>query len=392
MINTFVKVLINMININSKLPSSKESIFSIMSRMAVENNAINLSQGFPGFDIDGELIDLVSKYMKMGFNQYAPMAGVPDLRKAISKMHLASNGYEYNWENEITITAGATQGLFTSISTLIEEGDEVIIFEPAYDSYVPDIQLAGGKPIYITLEYPNYQINWEDVNKRISSKTKMIILNNPHNPTGSVLDDDDLKELSKIVKGSNIIILSDEVYQHIIFDQKKHCSVANYPELIERSIIVGSFGKSLHATGWKIGYLLAPKAITKAIRSVHQWVVYAVNTPIQHAIAEYISKPDIYSGVSVLLQEKRDLFLELMKNSRFKAIPSKGTYFQLMDYSDISDKNDIEFTEWLAKDKKVAAIPVSVFFHEKKDNKVIRFCFAKDNEELEAAAKLLCDI
>ena len=381
-----------MIKINSKLPSSKESIFAIMSKMAIDNNAINLSQGFPGYEIDNKLVSLVSKHMESGRNQYAPMAGVIELRKAISQMHLDSSNYKYNWNSEITITAGATQGIYTSISALIDEGDEVIIFEPAYDSYIPNIQLAGGKPVYITLEYPNYSINWEEVNKRISSKTKMIILNNPHNPTGAVLTKDDLKELSKIVKGSNIIILSDEVYQHIVFDEQKHCSVIDYPELIERSIIVGSFGKSLHATGWKIGYLLAPKAITKEIRAIHQWIVFAVNTPIQYAIAEYISNPENYNNIGRFLQEKRDLFLKLMKKSRFKAIPSKGTYFQLMDYSDISDKNDIEFSEWLAKEKKVAAIPVSVFYHEKKDHKIIRFCFAKDNDELEAAADLLCKI
>ena len=378
-----------MIKINSKLKSSQESIFAVMSKMAKEYNAINLSQGFPGYPINADLIELVNKYMKQGFNQYAPMIGIPELREQISKMHLDASGFEYNYDTEVTITAGATQGLYTAITSLVSEGDEVIVFEPAYDSYVPTIIANGGKPIYISLEHPTYRINWEEVNKRISSKTRMIIINNPHNPTGAVLEDDDLKKLSKIVKGSNIIILSDEVYQHIIYDGQKHCSVANYPELRSRSIIAGSFGKSLHATGWKIGYILAPKNLTKEFRSFHQWVVFAINTPIQYAIAEYIKKPETYLQVSSFLQEKRDFFTDVMKNSKFKAIPSKGTYFQLMDYSEISDQSDIEFTEWLTKEKKVATVPVSVFYHEKTDHKVVRFCFAKNNNELEQAAELL---
>lgn len=357
--------------------------------MAKEHGAINLSQGFPGYEIDPQLIKMVDKYMQKGLNQYAPMTGIPELRKAISKMHLDASGFEYDFETEITITSGATQGIYTAISSIISEGDEVIVFEPAYDSYVPTIKANGGKPVYISLEHPTYKIDWRDVNKRISSKTKMIIINNPHNPTGAVLTDQDLKELSKIVKGSNIIILSDEVYQHIIYDGQTHCSVMNYPELRDRSIIAGSFGKSLHATGWKVGYILAPDFITKEFRSFHQWVVFAVNTPIQYAIAEYLKKPENYLEVGNFLQEKRDFFVDLMKDSKFKAIPSKGTYFQLMDYSEVSDMNDIDFTEWLCKEKKVATVPISVFYHEKTDHKVIRFCFAKDNSELEAAAKLL---
>ncbi len=381
-----------MIKINSKLPSSKESIFAVMSKMAKDYNAINLSQGFPGYPINSDLIKLVNKYMERGFNQYAPMIGVPELREAISKMHLKTSGVEYNLDTEITITAGATQGLYTAISSLVGEGDEVIVFEPAYDSYIPSIKANGGKPIYISLKHPNYFIDWEEVKKRINSKTKMIILNNPHNPTGAILEEEDLKKLSKIVKGSNIIILSDEVYQHILYDGQKHCSVSNYPELKERSLIVGSFGKSLHATGWKIGYILAPYFLTKEFRSFHQWVVFAVNTPIQYAIAEYISEPERYLQVSSFLQEKRDFFLEVMKGSRFEPIPSRGTYFQLMDYSAISKMKDVKFTEWLCQEKKVAIVPVSVFYHEKTDHKVIRFCFAKDNNELEKAAEFLCKL
>lgn len=381
-----------MIKINSKLKSSQESIFAVMSGMAKQHNAINLSQGFPGFDIDPVLIELVNKYMQNGFNQYAPMIGVPELRKTISSMHLNTSGFEYNIDSEVTITAGATQGIYSAISSIIGEGDEVIIFEPAYDSYVPTIKSNGGKPVYVSLEHPNYNINWTDVNKRISSKTKMIIINNPHNPTGSILNEDDLKMLSKIVKGSNIIILSDEVYQHIVFDGKKHCSVIDFPELRSRSIVVGSFGKSIHATGWKIGYVLAPDYITKEIRSLHQWVVFAVNTPIQHAIAEYIANPDNYLTIGSYLQKKRDFFLDVMKDTKFEAIPSNGTYFQLMSYSKISDLPDMQFAEWLTKEKKVASVPVSAFYHEKHDHKVIRFCFAKNNSELEQAAEFLKDL
>lgn len=378
-----------MININSKTPNTKESIFAVMSSLASDYKAINLSQGFPGYPIDPILIDLVSHYMKEGFNQYAPMPGILQLRNSISELHFKATNFKYNPESEITITAGATQGLFTSISGIVNEDDEVIVFEPAYDSYVPVIIANGGKPIFISLAHPTYHINWDEVARRISSKTRMIIINNPHNPTGAVWSEDDLKELEKIVKGTNIIILSDEVYQHIIFDNLKHQSVSLIKNLRERSIIVGSFGKSLHATGWKIGYVLAPDFIMKHIRSYHQWVVFAVNTPIQMAIAEYIKNENNYLTVSNFLQEKRNLFLQAMSKTRLKPITCNGTYFQLMDYSMLSNKPDVEYAEWLTKELKVATVPVSVFYHEKTDYKVLRFCFAKENEELLKAAKLL---
>jgi methionine aminotransferase len=377
------------LNITSKVPSSGTSIFAVMSKMAKDYNAINLSQGFPGYSIDPELIRLVQKYMNEGFNQYAPMPGVLELREAISQMHYNTSAVSYNPENEITITAGATQGLYSSISALISEGDEVIVFEPAYDSYVPVILANRGIPIQVQLKQPDYHIDWKEVNKLINAQTKMIIINNPHNPTGAVLNSSDIKELSKLVKGTNIIVLSDEVYQHIIFDNKKHMSLAEDKELAQHSIIIGSFGKTLHATGWKCGYILAPKAITQIIRELHQWVVFAVNTPIQYAIAEYLQKQERYLQVSHFLEEKRNYFLKLLKGSNFIFTPTQGTYFQLLNYNKISTKNDIEFTEWLTKEKKVAAIPVSVFYHEKTDHKVIRFCFAKENEELEKAAELL---
>ncbi len=381
-----------MVKVSSKLSSSGESIFAVMSRMAQEHNAINLSQGFPGYSIDPVLVELVHKYMKQGFNQYAPMIGVQELREQISKMYVQVGSHEYHPDTEVTITSGASEGLFSSISSLINEDDEVIVFEPAYDSYVPVINANGGKPVYISLKHPTYEIDWEEVKRRITSKTKMIIINNPHNPTGAVLSKEDVEMLEKIVKGSNILILSDEVYQHIIFDQNRHQSIANFPNLIERSIIVGSFGKSLHTTGWKMGYVVAPENITKVIRSYHQWVVFAVNTPMQYAIAEYIQKPERYLHISNFLQEKRDLFLNLIKDSKFKFIPAQGTYFQLLDYSEISDENDVKFAEWVTKEKKIASVPISVFSHEKTDNKVLRFCFAKEDDELKKAAELLSKI
>ncbi len=381
-----------MIKVNSKLSSSGESIFAVMSRMAQEHQAINLSQGFPGFPIDRTLIDLVHQYMTSGFNQYAPMIGVSVLREQISKMVVEAGAHEYHPDTEITITSGATEALFSSISSLVGENDEVIVFEPAYDSYVPAIEAAGGKPVYISLKHPTYEINWEDVKSRINSKTKMIILNNPHNPTGAVLNQQDIEALNKIVKGTNILILSDEVYQHIVFDNQIHQSLALFPELVERSIIIGSFGKSLHATGWKIGYVLAPENITKVIRSYHQWVVFTVNTPIQYAIADYLKVPERYLSIAKLLEQKRNLFLDLIKDTPFTAIPTQGTYFQILDYSAISEENDMKFAEWLTKEKKVASVPVSVFYHEKTDNKVLRFCFAKEDEELQKAAELLSQI
>ncbi len=378
-----------MININSKLPTSKESIFATMSRMAKEHNAINLSQGFPGYDIDPELIRLVNQYMQKGFNQYAPMIGLPELRTAVADMHEKAVAFRYHPDTEVTITAGGTQALYTAITALVCEGDEVIVFEPAYDSYVPAILTQGGKPIFVSMEFPKYQINWDEVSKRVTGKTKMMILNNPHNPTGAVLTETDLKALTKLLKGTNIVVLSDEVYQHITFDGKPHLSLASVPELRERTLIVGSFGKSLHATGWKIGYVLAPEYLSKHFRSFHQWVVFAVNTPIQYAIAEYIQNEQRYLGVSSFLQKKRDYFVSLMEPTKFKAIPSHGTYFQLMDYTAISNLGDVEFSQWLTKEHRVATIPVSVFYHEKTDHKVVRFCFAKDDAELEKAAELL---
>ncbi len=379
-------------SITSKLPKIGTSIFAVMSQMADEHNAINLSQGFPDFPISEKLIGLVNDYMKKGFNQYAPMPGVPALRQAIAEKIYDTYNVRYNPDNEITITAGATQGLFTAISALIKDEDEVIVFEPAYDSYVPAIKLNGGIPITIRMKEPDYKIDWNEVKKTITHRTKLIIINTPHNPTGAVLDESDMKNLEKITNNTDIIILSDEVYEHIIFDNLRHESVCYYPKLRERSLVMFSFGKTFHATGWKMGYCLAPENLTKEFRKAHQFVVFTCNTPVQHAIAEFLKDKENYIYIGAFYQEKRDYFLKLLKGSGFTPVPAHGTYFQLLNYSKISDAKEMEFATKLTKEHGVAAIPVSVFYNKEVNNKVLRFCFAKSNETLEKAAEKLCKI
>jgi len=373
----------------SKLPNTKTSIFAVMSQMANKYNAINLSQGFPDFDVSPKLIELVNKNMKLGFNQYAPMPGVMKLREVISEKTQKLYGKYYNPETEITITSGATQALYTAITAIINEGDEVIVFEPVYDSYVPAIELSGGKPIFLELKGKDYKIDWLEVQKVITSKTRMIIINSPHNPTGSTINENDIKQLEKIVTGTNIILLSDEVYEHIIFDGKKNLSFSGSKELSKRSVIVSSFGKTFHTTGWKTGYCVAPEEIMKEFRKVHQFVVYAVNTPLQYALAEYLEDENTYLELSNMYEERRDYFINSIKASKFELIPTSGTYFQLLDYSKISDEKDTVYAEFLTKEYKVASIPVSAFYHDKVKSKVLRFCFAKGNETLDRAAEQL---
>ena len=377
------------VSISSKLPQVPTSIFAIMSKMANDYGALNLSQGFPDFPVSEELIALVNKYMKAGLNQYAPMPGVLSLRGAISEKVKFLYGASYNPETEITVTAGATQALFTAIMALVKEGDEVIVFTPAYDSYAPAIELSGGEPIFIKLETPDYTINWDLVKKVMSSKTRMIIINSPHNPTGSILKKEDMLALEKITKDNDIIILSDEVYEHIIFDDYKHQSVSKFPELAKRSLIIGSFGKTFHATGWKVGYCIAPEYLTKEFRKIHQFNVFSVNTPIQYAIAEYMQNKENYVRISSMYQKKRDLFLESIKGSRFKPLKCNGTYFQLLDYSKITKGSDVRYAEKLTKENKIASIPVSVFYKDIVDHKVLRFCFAKTDETIIEAAEIL---
>lgn len=379
-------------SINSKLPEVSTTIFTVMGKMAAENNAINLSQGFPDFPCNRELIDLVNKHMVAGNNQYAPMQGLMSLREIIAEKTEFMYTAKYNPDTEITITAGATQAIYTAITAMIHEDDEVIIFEPAYDCYQPAIELAGGKTLHVSLKAPNYNIDWEEVKKLINHRTKMIIINTPHNPTGTVMSEDDMKQLELVTEDSGIIILSDEVYEHIIFDGKKHQSVARFPKLAERSFVVSSFGKTFHATGWKMGYCVAPENLMAEFRKVHQYVVFCCNAPVQYALAEYLQSKDNYVNLGSFYQEKRDVFTKLIAPSRFQFEPSAGTYFQLLRFDNISSEKDTDYAIQLTKGSKIASIPISVFYHEGIDDHVLRFCFAKKEETLEQAAEILNNI
>jgi methionine transaminase len=376
-------------NIKTKLPEWGTSIFTIMTRMAVENNAINLAQGFPDFNCNEELLELVHHFQKKGFNQYAPMQGVPNLRKTISEKIEKLYGRRYDFENEITVTAGATQALYTAITSVVKAGDEVIIFEPAYDSYVPDILSNGGMPVYVSLNQDDYSYDWNQVRRKISDKTKAIILNSPNNPTGSLITEDDIKELEKITKETDILIISDEVYEHITFDGKKHYSLARSEELAKRTFVISSFGKTYHTTGWKMGYCAAPENLTKEFRKMHQFIVFSVNTPIQYAYAEFMKKEDRYLSLGKFYENKRNVFLDEIKHSRFKIKNCDGTYFQLLDYSAISDKPDMEFSEYLTKEVGVAVIPLSPFYEDRISRSLVRICFAKSDNVLIKAAKIL---
>ena len=375
-----------------KLTDVETSIFSVMSALANKHNAINLSQGFPNFKSDQKLIDGVTLAMNSGYNQYAPMAGSLELRQAISKKFEILYNLSYHPETEITVTAGATQAIFTIISSFIKPNDEVIIFKPAYDSYQPSIEANGGKVISIALEAPNYRINWDTVKDNINPNTKMIIINTPHNPTGTVMSNNDMLKLQELTDGTNIIILSDEVYEHIIFDGEQHQSICRFQNLKQRSFITASFGKTFHNTGWKIGYCCAPKELMEAFRNVHQFNVFSVHHPTQKALADYLQDSSNYLELPNFYQEKRDTFLNLIKDSRFKFKPSKGTYFQVLEYSEITTINDVEFAKQLTIENGIASIPLSVFYDNKLDHKVLRFCFAKTNETLKQAADILNEI
>jgi methionine transaminase len=379
-------------NIITKLPHTSTSIFAVMSGLAHDHNAVNLSQGFPDFPVSDELIDLVNYFMKKGFNQYAPMPGVPELRKMISKLFKSIHGADYDVDKEITITAGATQAIFTAISAFVVKGDEVIIFEPAYDSFAPSVTVNGGLVKYAQLQYPDYNINWEELPRMISSNTKMIIINSPHNPTGSVISEDDIHKLEKLIRGRDIVVLSDEVYEHLIYDGIQHQSASRFPELASHTIVVGSFGKTFHTTGWKTGFVVAPENLMTEFRKVHQFVVFATNTPIQHALAEFMRKPDNYNALCSFYQRKRDFFSDALKNSKFKALPCNGTYFQLLDYSNISDESEMSMAVRLVKEHGIASIPVSSFYRTQENNNTLRFCFAKKESTLKKAADILCTI
>ncbi len=376
----------------SKLSGAKTSVFAVMSKLANDYNAVNLSQGFPDFPINQELIRRVNYYMVKGYNQYAPMPGVPSLRKAIAEMFKKNHGAGYNYETEITITAGATQALYTAISAFINEGDEAIIIEPAYDSYAPAVIANGGTVKYVSLKFPDFTLNWDEVKRNVTSRTKLIILNTPHNPTGSVLKEEDLLILERFLRGRDIMLISDEVYEHLIFDNEQHYSACRFNDLASRTMVIGSFGKTFHATGWKTGFVLAPANITAEFRKFHQFIVFASNTPIQYAIADFLQNPENYTGLSKFYQAKRDYFLQALKGSGFKAVPAKGTYFQLLDYSNISDEPEYDFAVRLVKEFGVAGIPLSPFYHNNKNQQQLRFCFAKQSSTLDKAAEILCKI
>jgi methionine aminotransferase len=378
--------------LTSKLPDLSLTIFSEMTQLADAHGAINLSQGFPDYAVPEELTALVAKYMQQGCNQYAPMLGVQHLREQIAAKVLELYSAKYDPAREITVTSGATEALFAAITAVVREGDEVIVLEPAYDSYTPVIALCGGIPVYVQMKFPGYHIAWNDVRDAVSEKTRAIILNSPHNPTGAVLTRDDISSLDRIVRNSNIVIISDEVYEHILFDGCIHQSMARYPQLAERSFVISSFGKTYHATGWKIGYCLAPVELSREVQKIHQYLTFASNTPVQYAFAEFMQKKEVYLELSAFYQQKRDQFLASVKGSRFKALPCNGTYFQMLDYSEITDEPDLTFARRLTTDFGVAAIPPSVFYHRRNDYKVLRFCFAKKDETLEKAAEKLCKV
>jgi methionine aminotransferase len=374
---------------NSKLPNVGTTIFTVMSALANEHKALNLSQGFPNYPSAQKLNDLVANAMNSGYNQYAPMVVNLDLSLAISNKYQLLYNSTYHPEKEITVTAGATQAIYTIVSAFIRPNDEVIIFKPAYDCYEPSIEVNGGKVIPVQLSAPDYKVDWEEVASKISSKTKMIIINSPHNPSGTIWSKADLLQLQKLTKDTDIIVLSDEVYEHIVFDDAQHQSVCLFEDLKQRSFITASFGKTFHVTGWKIGYCCAPDDLMAEFRKVHQFNVFSVNHPAQKGIADYMQDSETYLGLNTFFQQKRDLFLNLISESRFKFKPSKGTYFQVLDYSEITDEHDVDFAKRLTKDFKLATIPLSVFNENEQDDHVIRVCFAKTDETLLKAAEII---
>lgn len=375
--------------ITSKLPNVGTTIFTVMSRLAAECNAINLSQGFPDFDCAPELRALFCHYINSGYNQYPPMAGIMSLREAIAEKMSSLYGATYDPEHEVTVTPGATYAIFTAVSAFVNPGDEVILFEPAYDSYAPAVEVNGGKCVYVQLKYPDYSIDWEAVKQAITPRTRMMILNSPNNPTASVMSGEDFRVLASLLRDTDVIIASDEVYEHLVYDGHKHQSVASVPGLAERSFVVNSFGKTYAVTGWKMGYALAPKNLMLEFRKVHQFNAFVSNSPVQYAFADYMKNKDAYLSLAAFYQRKRDFFLEGLKGSRFKPLPSRGTFFQNLAYDAISDERDTDLAIRLTKEKGVASIPVSVFYREPPAHKVLRFCFAKSEQTLARGAEIL---
>jgi len=378
--------------IQSKLPDVGTTIFTVMSSLATELKAINLGQGFPDFQMNGELISLVNEAMENGFNQYVPMQGYMPLRETIAEKIQSLYNTVINPESQVTITPGGTYAIYTALTTVLRPGDEVIVFEPAYDSYIPNIIVNGAKPVLINLQFPEYKIDWDEVRKKINHKTRMIMLNSPHNPTGNVLRAEDIEQLRAVVANTNIFILSDEVYEHLIFDNLPHLSMLRYPDLLERSFVCFSFGKIYHCTGWKLGYCVTSPELMKEFRKVHQFNCFSCHSPSQVALSKYLLNKESYLSLGIFMQEKRDYFLQLMSATKFIPLPSYGSYFQVYRYNNISDEPDTDFAIRITKEYGVATIPVSVFYQSEKDDKVIRFCFAKKKETLEEAVERLVKI
>jgi len=376
----------------SRLPRVGTTIFTVMSRLAQECGALNLSQGFPDFTAPPGLFDLVAKHMHAGSNQYAPMAGAVQLREAIARKVEALHGIRYDPEHEVTVTAGGTQAIFTAVACAVRPGDEVILLEPAYDSYGPAVELCGGTVVRSRLGFPGYRPDWAEVKRLLTPRTRMIVVNTPHNPTGTAWEPADLEALAALTRGTDILVVADEVYEHIVFDGRRHQSCAGSPELAARSFVLSSFGKTFHVTGWKVGYVLAPKELTAEFRKAHQFVVFTVNTPVQLALAEWLAEPSRYLELSAFYQQKRDLFREGLSASRLGLLPCQGTYFQLASYARISEEPDTALAERLTREIGVASIPVSVFYETPRQDRVLRFCFAKNDDTLRRACEKLARI
>lgn len=380
------------LSLHSKLPDVGTTIFTVMSGLAAQYNAVNLGQGYPDYSMSPELVSLVDQAMKKDWNQYVPMQGYMPLREALAEKVEFLYGQAVNPDTQITITPGGTYAIYTALTTVLQPGDEVIVFQPGYDSYIPNVQINGAVPVLIDLKFPEYKIDWNEVKQKITPKTRMIMLNSPHNPTGSVLHEEDIQQLRSIVINSNILILSDEVYEHLMFDGLPHLSMLRYPDLMKRSFVCFSFGKTYHCTGWKLGYCISSPELTKEFRKVHQFNCFSCHSPSQVALADFLQKKDSYLELGAMMQAKRDLFISLMKNTKFSLLDSKGSYFICAKYDRISDEKDSDFAIRITKEYGVAVIPVSVFYKNATDNKVVRFCFCKKDETLEAAVEKLVNI
>ncbi len=370
--------------LQTKLPKVETTIFTVMSSLALEHGAVNLGQGFPDFDCDPALVDAVAAALRDGHNQYPPMAGVARLRERIAAKIEAVHGTRYRWDEEITVTAGATQAIFTAVMAVVRPGDEVIVLEPVYDSYVPSIELAGARAVAVPMG-ENFRVRWADVRAACTPHTRAILVNSPHNPTGTILREADLRELAAIAVENDLIVISDEVYEHMVYDGRPHESVSRHPRLAERSLVISSFGKTFHVTGWKIGYCAAPAALSAEFRKVHQFNVFTAHAPTQHGLAQYLADPKPWRELAAFYQRKRDRFRDGLARTRFRLLDCEGTFFQLVDYSAISERNEIDFAKWLTTEIGVAAIPLSAFYEGGAENRIVRFCFAKTDETIDRA-------